>query len=168
MQANDEILVITIPQLFTAEFIHEIETIKENVASPMSIFSVANLLIGITAGSSLKHMWKVINVLQFVVYYPLWQVTIPLMAEIAIIEFKKLAYFEFLKEWIFTDEVKEQLGPNSFFESAGVMALGIVFFVIALVMLAVLFVVGQRFEFMKVMFIYLKKFLFWNSIIRYL
>ena len=156
-----------IPQLFTVEFVQEIEAIRENMAGPMTTFSVVNLLIGITAGSGLKHMWKVINVLQFVVYYPLWQITIPLMAEITLVEFKKLAYFEFLKELVFTDQVKEKLGSNSFFENAGVMALGIIVLLVALVLLTVLFVIGLRYEVIRGAYNKIKKILFWNTFIRY-
>ena len=82
-------------------------------------------------------------------------------------EFRKLAYFEFLKEWIFTDEVKEYLGSNSFLENAGVMALGISLFVVALVCFVILFIFGKRFEAVRGVYIKLKKLLFWNLFIRY-
>ena len=67
----------------------------------MVYFSALQLVINLAVGAGLKHMWKVINVLQFVVFYLMWQINVPPNASIFIEQVRNLAFFEFVTDWIF-------------------------------------------------------------------
>ena len=51
-------------------------------------------------GVGLKHLWKAINVIQFIVFFLVWQVNITFYGVIFLEYLKNLAFFEFLKELI--------------------------------------------------------------------
>ena len=55
-------------------------------------------------------MWKVINVLQFVVFFLFWQIAIDPFAQTFIEQVRNLAFFEFLTDWAFQwiERKKEQ------------------------------------------------------------
>ena len=88
------------PQLDEGE-IKRLSAFKEALERPTVYFSAAQLGINLVIGAGLKHMWKVINVLQFVVYFLVWKINVDPLAKEFIGQVKNLAFFEFLTDQIF-------------------------------------------------------------------
>ena len=127
-------------------------------------------------------MWKVVNVLQFVVYFLIWQVNVPPNANIFIKQVKNLAFFEFLTDWIFTlldekfkdcsDTEKcgnffEQVAQSALFRNAGVMAVTALCLTLTTAALGILYIVGKYSSKVLSVVVKIKNALFWNTFIRY-
>ena len=160
---------------------------KSFVSDPIVTLSVFNLLLNLFAGVSLKYMWKVINVLQFIVYYPLWQVYIPPKAYILMQEFRKLAFFEFLELIYKRDDENcsipisnedgkkdcnkmgfHRLGSEDFLKNSGVLIIiGVIILTSALIVVIGLSFIAHRIAKVKQLVIKVKKKIFWNAFIRY-
>ena len=57
--------------------LEQLEQFAEGIKKPVVYFSALQLVVNLGIGAGLKHMWKVINVLQFVVFFLLWQINVP-------------------------------------------------------------------------------------------
>ena len=69
--------------------------------------ATGNVVINIVLGSSLKLLWGMINMLQFVVFFTDWKVQIPPTAVLALKTFRTIALGEFIPyEWV-TDPLTE-------------------------------------------------------------
>ena len=165
--------------------------LQELVSDPVITFCLWTFAINLIAGISLKYMWKVINVLQFVVFYTIWQIYIPPKSFSLILEFRKLVFFEFAKEWIMaylfthegneevnseehglrrlslTDPEEHRLGTDDFLRNAGAMALFLIVIVLVLILMILLFFIGRRHTRVYNFYLKLKKKVFWNLPLRY-
>ena len=127
-------------------------------------------------------MWKVVNVLQFVVYCLIWQINVPPNASIFIEQVKNLAFFEFLTDWIFTlldnkfkdcpekekcGNVFEQVAQSTLFRNAGVMAVAAAGLALTTAGLAILYITGKKSAKVLAYAVKIKNALFWNTFIRY-
>ena len=143
-----------------------LEQFKESVERPVVYFSALQLVLNLAIGAGLKHMWKVINVLQFVVFFLIWQINVPSEASIFIEQVRNLAFFEFVTDWIFdwlateeddcldAEEVEcdvvntqssiDRLGSDNFLKNAGFMALAGLGLIVGLVALGLLFTIGLK------------------------
>ena len=69
--------------------------------------ATGNVVINIVLGFSLKLLWGMINILQFVVFFTEWKVQIPPTAVIALNTFRTIALGEFIQyDWL-TDPITE-------------------------------------------------------------
>ena len=76
-----------------------------------SFTSTGSLVVNIVLGASLSKLWKMINTLQFVVFFTDWNnLYAPPNAMIAIDTFKVIALGEFMPKEDIVDGVKEMFG----------------------------------------------------------
>ena len=161
--------MIELPPLFEEGELAEIIEFRKLASNPVITISLLNLLIDLLAGYSLKYMWKIINVLQFIVFFNVWQAYIPPKARMLIEEYRKLAFFEVISDQVLrlvglktaeckatTEEAQNyceiyrkdtdehRLGTKDFLENAGVMGVGLGFLVLLLIILLILLVLGRR------------------------
>ena len=184
------VIYMTIPQQLDAGELLQLEQFAEGIKKPVVYFSALQLAINLGVGAGLKHMWKVINVLQFVVFFLLWQINVPQNASDFIDQVRNLAFFEFLTDWVFDlfkpeenecelstevdcfyDESKvgeKRLGSSNFLKNAGFMALAGLGLVVTLIVLGVLVVAGKKSERAIKVYNLIKRELFWNGLIRYI
>ena len=59
-------------------------------------FSIANLIVNLLLAIGLKYLWKMVSILQFVVFMRLWLVGMPHRTVTWLETLKTLALFEFL------------------------------------------------------------------------
>ena len=60
------------------------------------VWCIFNLIIGV----GMKHLWNAISVIQFIIFFVLWQVNTTVQVYILLTYLKNLAYFEFLKKML--------------------------------------------------------------------
>ena len=139
-------------------------------------FATGNIAINIVLGSSLKLLWGMINMLQFVVFFTDWRVLIPPNASMAIETFRVIALGEFIPyDWL-TEPLSEPFqGPDddtdasraNVLSNMGIMLLfGGVILILAL--LAVCLVrCCRKSEKCRALFQKLKNKILWNSVLRF-
>ena len=180
-------LVITIPQQLEQNVLEEAQKFQEAISNPIVTLTILQIGLSVVAGAGIKHMWNAINVLQFIVYYPDWQIIIPPMAGSFLVVLKNLAFFIFIQDIAksalneFEEgcqgneesslckllALKEGLSSSSFVEDAGVMILGAAVLVAALVGVGFLFIIGKMSTTVAKFYVKIKELLFFNTFIRY-
>ena len=187
---DNTVLVDIIPQQYDQSELDSLKVFKDQVTAPIIYITVSQLVLNLFVGAGLKYMWKVINVLQFIVFYQIWQINFPPKASIFVETLKNLAFFEFLQEWAKqmleqkaeecnssddyfcrTFQLKtgdERLGLRNFLENAGVMVLGAVILGVAVISTVVLLTLSFASKSVKILYLKVKQAIFWNSFIRYL
>ena len=80
----------------TAEEWEQLEEIDQAIDRPLQSAVQFSLVINLFLGYGLKYMWKIANMLQFVIFFIHWQINISPEAEVIIKQMKKLALFEFI------------------------------------------------------------------------
>lgn len=70
----------------------------ETAESAMTTVATGNMFVSIFLGASLKYLWNIINLIQFIVFFTDWNLSLPPKTEILIVQLRKLALLEFVKE----------------------------------------------------------------------
>ena len=75
-----------------------LEELKQKLTDTIGAISIGNLILNIFLGIGMKYLWKMVNMLQFVVFMREreWQVRVPDEANVWLKELKSLALFEFI------------------------------------------------------------------------
>lgn len=79
----------------------------------MVAFALGNLLLNIVLAFGLKYLWNMVNLLQFIIFMRMWQIWIPIEADLFLGSLKSLALFEFLPTDQIDGTLKGWLGIES-------------------------------------------------------
>ena len=141
----------------------------------------------------LKHLWNIMNLLQFLCFMILWQIRLPHTTRIIISELKSLAFMEFIPtEWFkkslrsalgieelekdpCNDELEaicdrsgsERLGSSDLVENMGAMLLIAFGLILVLALLVVLGILGRKYTKIRKAYLSVKKKVLYNSLLRY-
>lgn len=147
-------LNISITPQRTKEEEAELVTFAESIESSMEAFSIGNLILSLTLAFGLKYLWKMVSLLQFVVYMRIWLTNVPVKADIFIDSLRSMAFFEFLPQeeignaimdWlgIETDCKKTDSCKNTIFAQFSVVIIVAVLILLVLVILILFFVLKK-------------------------
>lgn len=89
----------------TLEEHDQLQALERQMQNTMAAFSIGNLILNLFLGVGLRYLWKMVNLLQFIVFMRLWLVKIPAEADMFLKSLRALALFEFLP----TDELDSTL-----------------------------------------------------------
>jgi len=144
----------------------------------------AEMTINVFLAAALKYFWGLVDVLQFVVFTPLWLVTVPVNAERVIKTLKYVALGEFVPYHLVTDKIKamfsmeaqsqeeseeiEQAGAISFniYENLESVIVFCLVIVVALAFLALFSLCKYRNYKVYKFYMQTKNKIFWNMFIR--
>ena len=73
LDAELELSTIVVPQMSPAKQ-EAIEVLKQALADSIGALSIGNLVMNIVLGMGMKYLWKMVNLLQFVVFMTAWQI----------------------------------------------------------------------------------------------
>ena len=174
----------------------EFKKLKETaktVADSVATFSWGLVALQVVLAFGLKHLWNIMNLLQFLCFMIMWQIRLPHTSRIIITELKSLAFMEFIPtEWfkqnirsslgieespvtqcseedaICEESGSARLGSTDLVDNMGAMLLVAVALVLALVLLVVLGLLCRKSEKGKKCYLEIKKNLLYNSILRYM
>ena len=100
------------PQVTVAEAA-ELEAMNDSVDGPMKYLSALQTAGNLMMAYGLKYLWNMVNLFQFLVFFENWKINISPEARIALDQFRKLAFFEFIDTSWFTKWMGDQLGIES-------------------------------------------------------
>ena len=80
----------------TEEELKELEELGDSLINGFAAFSIGNLVLNVFLSIGIKHLWKMVTLLQFVVFMRAWQVLLPAQADTFLKSLKSLALLEFL------------------------------------------------------------------------
>ena len=172
-------LDISITPQRTKEEEAELVTFAESIESSMEAFSIGNLILSLTLAFGLKYLWKMVSLLQFVVYMRIWLTNVPVKADIFIDSLRSMAFFEFLPQeeignaimdWlgIETDCKKTDSCKNSIFAQFSVVIIAAVLILLVIVILILFFVLKKISPKVESCYVKLKNSLFYGTFIRYI
>ena len=79
----------------------------------METISWSNLILNLILSKGLKHLWGLVNIMQFIVYFPLWELNYTYDVESFLKSARSLALMEFLPTEWFTDSLSDWFNLNS-------------------------------------------------------
>ena len=103
--------------VFAEEFTEKAQQVNDAGASLLYL----NIILNLVLRQSLKTMWGMVNILQFVVYYHLIKVNLAPHANEFLVQLKVIALGEFIPYDLIKEKTKELLGieeDQSFMESS--------------------------------------------------
>ena len=147
-------LDISITPQRTKEEEAELQVFAKSIESSMEAFSIGNLILSLALAFGLKYLWKMVNLLQFIVYMRIWLNNVPVKADIFIDSLRSMAFFEFLPQekigntimdWlgIETDCKKSDSCKNTLFAQLSVVIIAAAIILLLFVILIIFFVLKQ-------------------------
>ena len=92
---------ISVPQQINPEILETIEQVADQLTDGVVTVIGSSGFLGVLLGVSLKAIWGLVSVLQFIVYFELWNMSMPENLMITLREIKYIALCEFLDvSWI--------------------------------------------------------------------
>ena len=158
----------------------------------MATLSLGILILQIFLAMGLKYLWNIMNLLQFLIFMEIWQISLPPTTRVILSNLKSLALLEFIPTETFKNGLKSLLGislsddpkvedscsvedpsgvnrvaSNDLINNMGAMLLIAAIIFAVLVLLVLLRVAQKRCACAKKAFDAIKKKLFWNTFLRY-
>ena len=78
------------------ELAAKVQAFNEAVDKPLTLVSQVTLAVNISLAYGLKHMWSMMNILQFIIFMASFKINIDPFAKTLLEQLKKLALFEFI------------------------------------------------------------------------
>ena len=72
-----------------------------------------NLITNLILSKGLKHLWGLVNLMQFMVFFPLWELNYTYDMQNFLLSARSLALMEFLPTEQFTDWLSDWFGLNT-------------------------------------------------------
>ena len=158
----------------------------------MATLSLGILILQIFLAMGLKYLWNIMNLLQFLIFMEIWQISLPPTTRVILSNLKSLALLEFIPTKTFKNGLKSLFGislsddpkvkdscsvedpsgvdrvaSNDLIDNMGAMLLIAAIIFAVLVLLVLLRVAQKRCACAKKAFDSIKKKLFWNTFLRY-
>ena len=87
----------------------KVVTIEEITLTSMTVFAISNIFLTIFLSIGLKYLWNPVNILQFMVYIPMYKLTFPSNA-LGVFNFlKMIALLEFIPTIFITNWTSDML-----------------------------------------------------------
>ena len=99
---------IVLPRMFDKDFAEAIQLNAERACNAGSFVISVDFLVALFLGISLKSIWSIINILQLIIYASIEiKANLPAHSLSALIELKRIAFFEFIPYKWFYDRIRE-------------------------------------------------------------